>query len=72
MPRFLPEPKDEMLDNYRRTLWMPTTYLLSFSYGDVNNIFAPEGEASSLYKAINELDATKEEKQVLKTKVREI
>ena len=72
MPRFLPEPKDEMLDNYRRTLWMPSTYLLSFSYGDVSDIFVPEGEASSLLKAINELDATQEEKRVLKTKVREI
>lgn len=61
-----------MLDNYRRTLWMPSTYLLSFSYGDVSDIFVPEGEASSLLKAINELDATQEEKRVLKTKVREI
>lgn len=72
MPRFLPEPKDEKLGNFRQTLWMPSTYLLSFSYGDISDIFVPEGEASSLNKAIDELDATKEEKQVLKTKVREI
>lgn len=72
MPRFLPEPKDEKLDNFRQTLWMPSTYLLSFSYGDISDIFVPEGEVSSLHKVIDELDATKEEKQVLKTKVREI
>ena len=72
MPRFLPQPEAEMLGNYRKTLWRPSTYLLDFSYGDVSDLFVPEGETPSLHEAIDKLDATEEEKKALKTKVKEV
>lgn len=71
MPRFLPQPEINTLSNYRQTLWRPSTYLLDFSYGDVSDIFVPKGEAPTLHKAIDKLDAREGEKKALKTKVRE-
>ena len=72
MPRFLPQPEAEMLSNYRQTLWRPTTYLLDFSYGDISDIFVPEGETPTLHDAIDGLNATEEEKKALKIKVKEV
>ena len=71
MPRFLVPTKVNMLDNYRRTLWQPTTYLLEFDYDDISDIFAAKGEASELRRKIGELAIAKEEKELLLTKVRE-
>ena len=72
MPRFPPQPEAEMLSNYRQTLWRPTTYLLDFSYGDISDIFVPEGETPTLHDAIDGLNATEEEKKALKIKVKEV
>lgn len=71
LPRFIPQPGSDQLDNYKRTLWLPDTYLLRFTYEDISDIFVGEAGAQVFCDAINELDATTHEKDLLKTKIRE-
>lgn len=71
LPPFIPEPTDGMLANYRQTIWRPETFLLTFSYADVDSILVPTDEDVRRFIAIiNELDATDDEKDMLKTKLR--
>ena len=60
-----------MLENYRQTIWRPETFLLPFSYEDVDSIMVPTDEDIRRFIAIiNGLDATDDEKDMLKTKLR--
>lgn len=71
IPPFIPEPTDGMLENYRKTIWRPETFLLPFSYEDVDSIMVPTDEDIKRFIAIiNALDATDDEKDMLKTKLR--
>lgn len=72
LPRLIPHPvEDAHLDNFRHTIWRPETYLLEFTYEDVSAIFVEKGHASELSIAIEALDASQDEKAMLKTKIRE-
>lgn len=71
LPRLIPDPSDGQLENYKGTLWRPQSYLLDFSYDEVSDIFVKKGMSPQICGIINQLDISAEEKDLLKTRVRE-
>lgn len=71
MPRLFSNPSETQLFNFRHTLWMPQTYLLEFNYEDISDIFTAEDIVPTLFNVIDELEATNDEKKLLKSKIRE-
>lgn len=71
LPRLIPNPGKDQLDNYRGALWMSSTYLLEFDYRDISDIFVEKGSRQLLCNEINCLDISDEDKDLLKTRIRE-
>lgn len=73
LPPFLPEPSDKKLKNYQHTLWESNSILLSFSYEDIDGILVPSDDEVQRYiGVIDRLDATEDEKDMLKDKLRRL
>lgn len=71
LPRFIPHPGKDKLENYQKTLWRQETYLLEFGYEDISSIFVAAGESQDFCNAIDYFDTTPDNKNKLKMKIRE-